>query len=196
MRNITRLKHVCLALLTAFSLMLLSGCMMINAQKMRVVKGTYKLSSYTYTPEYERKEGYTPKTVDYIADKGYEEYLVITGEGIGYFAHKDNDGNAYITEVQLSYEYHEEDSSKVKVVKYKKSTDSQAQELGVQKGRLNYSKPSINYTQLITKKEMTTSSWSVAWEKVDGATDVSYAKAKLGNVAQYSYEEFATRNAE
>ena len=191
-----KIKAFCLALIVALSIGLMSGCMMINAQKMSVVKGTYRLTSYLYTPEYERKEGYTPTTIDYIADKGYEEYLVITGNGIGYLAHKDNESTAYITEVQLSYTYDEEETSKVRSVHYKKSTDSDSQERGVQRKKLNYYKPSINYTQLFTKKEMTTSSWSMHWEKVDSATDLSYVKEKMGEVAQYSYDEFATREVE
>ena len=129
-----KLKYLFMAILTAFSIVALSSCMIINAQKMESVKGTYLLSSYQYTPEYERKEGYTPKTTDYIADKGYEEYLVVTGSSTGYFVHKDNETPAYVTPVQLSYEYDAEKTSHVRTITYKKPTDSEGQSLGVQSG--------------------------------------------------------------
>ena len=86
---------------------------------MKSVKGTYKLTNYTYTPQYERKEGYTPTTIDYIADRGYEVYLVVTGESEGYYVHKDNEVEAYSTKVSLTYEYDQDDSSKVSRVQYK-----------------------------------------------------------------------------
>ena len=185
-----KLKYLFTAIITALSVVALSSCMIINAQKLDDVKGTYRLSSYTYTPEYERKEGYTPKTTDYIVDKGYVEYLVVTGASTGYFIHKDNEMPAYVTEVQLSYEYDEEKTSHVRTISYKKPTDSEGQSLGVQKNKLNYSKPSINYTQLFTKKQMATSSWSVSWEKVDKATDLSYVQTQLSELKEYDSVSF------
>ena len=64
------------------------GCYVISAQRMKNVKGTYKLTQYTYIPQYERKEGYTPRTFDYINDEEYkyEDYLIVTGESIGQVA--------------------------------------------------------------------------------------------------------------
>ena len=79
-------KLLALALIFSF-LLAATGCYVVQSQKMRDLKGTYKLTTYTYTPKYERKEGYTPKSKDYINGEEYmyEDYLVITGEGKGYY---------------------------------------------------------------------------------------------------------------
>ncbi|MBQ8268666.1 MAG: hypothetical protein IJZ24_03155, partial [Clostridia bacterium] len=76
MKTIKRLLSV---ILIASSMLTLAGCYMISGQKMRNVQGTYKLTTYTYTPKYERKEGYTPRTFNYLEDEEYqyEDYLII-----------------------------------------------------------------------------------------------------------------------
>ena len=66
-----------------------SGCYMINAQKMRKVKGTYELTGYSIT------NGYTDKTTDYIATYGYKVYLIVTGNSQGYCVFSDNDTEPY-----------------------------------------------------------------------------------------------------
>ena len=87
---------------------------------MSELKGTYRLVSYTYTPSHERKEGRTPTTYDYVNDEKYkyEDYLVITGSGRGYYAHRDASGDAYVKEITLNYEYNQENSSRIDYVIY------------------------------------------------------------------------------
>ena len=112
------IKRLFAATLIAALMLTLAGCYTISGQKMKNVRGTYKLTSYTYTPTYERKEGYTPRTYNYLEDEEYqyEDYLIITGTGMGYYVHKEAGSAAYVKEVTLSYEYDEEDSSKVEYV--------------------------------------------------------------------------------
>ena len=128
----------------------------------------------------------------------YEDYLIVTGDATGYYVHTEADGDNYIKEVTLRYEYDTEDSSKVNYVIYNDSVSVNSDEggthrLGVNKDSFNYSKSAINYTQLITKKEMSTESISVRWEKVSKATDLSYVTEKLGNLKYYEYSSFASR---
>ena len=87
----------------------MAGCYMVSGQKMDKVKGTYKLTNYTYTPSYERREGYTPNSRDYINDAKYlyEDYLIITGGSTGYYVHKEANAPAYVKEVTLSYIKHQ-----------------------------------------------------------------------------------------
>ncbi len=194
-----RIKRFITAVLIACFAISSFGCYMISGQKMSKVQGTYKLATYTYIPAYERKEGYTPKTYNYIEDAEYlyEDYLVVTGSGTGYYVHKAVDGVAYSKEVVLSYAYNEEKSSNVEYVIWNdalsKDSDKDGHKLGVAKNGLNYSLPAFDYTQLLTKKPMRSEDLRVRWEKVDDATDLSYAKNRLGELKEYDYEGYGAR---
>ena len=198
--NMTKTTKRLLALALIFSfLLMVGGCTVVQSQKMRVVKGTYKLTSYTYTPSYERKEGYTPKTRNYIEDEEYkfEDYLVVTGEGRGYYVHKQAGAEVYIKEVTLSYEYDTEDSSKVSYVTYNDSISVNAtsgiNRLGVTKDSLNYSLSAIDYTEWFTKRPMRSEAISVRWDKVSSKTDLSYVERELGEIKKYEYSAFGVR---
>lgn len=194
-----KIKYLITTLLVMFFAMTSFGCYMISGQKMDKVKGTYKLTSYTYTPSYERREGYTPKTYDYVSgeDYLYEDYLVVTGAGTGYYVHKDVNNAAYSKEVNLSYMYNAEDSSQVEYVIWNDAvsgnSDSRGHKLGIAKNRLNFSLPAFDYTQLFTKKKMRSDDMYVSWEKVDKATDLSYVKNQLGELKEYAYEAYGVR---
>lgn len=194
-----KLKYLITTLLIMAFAVTSFGCYAISAQKMDKVKGTYKLTSYTYTPSYERREGYTPKTYDYISGENYlyEDYLVVTGAGTGYYVHKDVNNSAYSKEVTLSYIYNSEDSSKVEYVIWNDAlsgnSDSDGHKLGVAKDRLNFSLPAFDYTQLFTKKNMRSEDLYVNWQKVDRATDLSYVKEQLNGIKEYSYEAYGVR---
>ena len=190
-----KMRTICTVLSLVLTMTAASGCFIVDGQKMKKVKGTYQLTRYSDTPSYERKEGYTPKTFDYIADYGYEVYLVVTGESRGYYVHKDNNTPAYSKEVSLSYTYSQENSAEVEYVAYSDLVTTNAEEnrFGVTKDALNYSLPAFDYTQLFTKKPMRSDEKSISWKKVDNATDLSYAKEKLGEIKEYGYEEFALK---
>ena len=194
------LKRLFYAILVFAFLFSLTSCYIISAQPMNKLKGTYKLTTYTYTPTYERKEGVTPKTYDYVNgdEYKYEDYLIITGTSNGYYVHKEASGESYVKEITLAYEYSQDDSSRVEYVIYNDSVSKNSDEggkhrLGVSKGTLNYSNSGIDFTQLVTKKKMHSESTSVRWEKVDKATDLSFVTDKLGNMKHYSYDSFAAR---
>lgn len=191
------LKRMLAVLLTASLLMTLAGCYLISGQKMKTVKGTYKLTNYTYIPKHE--QGKTPNTVNYLEDEEYlyEEYLIVTGEGRGYYVHKDANTPAYVKEVTLSYRYSAEDSSRVEYVIFNDAltvnSESGKNRLGVNKNTLGYSLPAIDYTELITKRKMRSEDMSVRWEKVDRATDLSYVEEQLGTLKRYDYSSFGKR---
>lgn len=176
-----------------------TGCYMVSAQKMSTVKGTYKLVTYTYIPSYERREGYSPKVYNYIEDEAYkyEDYLVVTGTGTGYYVHKEANAPAYAKEVTLSYEYDPEDSGKIQYVTFNDALSVNAtsgtHKLGVTKNGLNYSKAGFDYTELITKRPMRSEDITVRWEKVKKATDLSYVEDQLGTIKKYDYQAFGAR---
>ena len=194
------LKRLFYAILVFALLLSLTSCYFISAQPMSKLKGTYKLTSYTYTPTYERKEGVTPKTYDYVNgdEYKYEDYLIITGTSNGYYVHKEASGESYVKEITLRYEYSQDDSSRVEYVIYNDSVSKNSDEggkhrLGVSKGTLNYSNSGIDFTQLGTKKKMHSESTSVRWEKVDKATDLSFVNGQISNMKYYKYDAFCVR---
>lgn len=188
-----KFRFLLVALLVIAFAAALTGCRVIIGQKMRNLKGTYKLTNYTYTPRYSDKDGYVPATRDYINDEKYqyEDYLIITGDATGYYVHKEANAPAYVKEVTLSYKRNEEDSSKIDYVTYNdgitQSQTSGMNELGVSGKILNYSSPSIHVGSAHT------SDLHVSWEKVDKATDLSYVKSQLGDLKEYDYKGFAVR---
>lgn len=183
---------LCLLLVMAL-LAGLSGCFVIRGQKMSKLKGTYKLTNYTYTPQYSLEGSYRPSNRDYINDEKYmyEDYLVITGNGTGYYVHKAAGVPAYVKEVMLSYEYSTEDSSKIEYVVFKDvlttSVQSGTNRVGVNGNILNYSKSAMDLFGLRTEDIY------VRWEKVDKATDLSYVKEQLGSLKEYDYNAFGVR---
>ena len=191
------LKRMLAVLLTVSLVMTLAGCYLISAQKMKAVKGTYRLTHYTYIPKHE--QGKTPNTVNYLEDEKYlyEEYLIVTGEGRGYYVHKDANTPAYAKEVTLSYRYSTEDSSRVEYVIFNDAlsihSESGKNRLGVSKNTLGYSLPAIDYTELISKRKMRSEDLTVRWEKVDSSTDLSYAEEQLGALKRYDYQSFGKR---
>ena len=193
-------KHAVALLLIAALVISMTGCYIISPQRMSELKGTYKLTSYTYTPSHERKEGRTPTTYDYVNDEKYkyEDYLVITGTGKGYYAHRDASGDAYVKEITLSYEYNQENSSRIDYVIYNDAltqgnTTGGISRLGVSGKSLNYSLTAFDYTELFTKRPMRSDERSVRWEKVDDATDLSYVTEQMGDLKSYSFDAFASR---
>lgn len=194
-----RIKSLVVLLLLLATLISMTSCYFISSQTMDKLEGTYKLTSYTYTPKHERKEGYTPKRYDYVNDEEYkyEDYLVITGTGTGYYVHKDAKGECYVKEVTLSYEYSTDNPGKIDYVTYNDSISVNQtggiHRMGVAKGNLNYNKQAIDYTELFTKRPMRTEALSVRWEKVSKATDLSYVRGQVVDMKTYSYKAFALR---
>lgn len=185
------LRKICMALAVAMAMAFLAGCYVIQAQPMKKLKGTYQLTNYTRTPSYTYGDK-KPDTINYLEQYGYEDYLVVTGEGKGYYVHKANDTPAYSVEVDLAYEYHEEDSSKVAYVKYKTVLESSYEtdnKFGVTSGGLNCSNP--GGLHLGIEGLPVTAGYDKNWQKVDNATDLSYVKMKFSNLKEYSYQEWA-----
>ena len=192
--------RILLSILVITALVLsLASCYFITGQDMDDLEGTYKLTSFTYTPSYERKEGYTPTERDYVngEDYLYEDYLVITGESTGYYAHKDASGQTYVKVVKLSYEYDTDDTDEIEYVTFEDALSSsnniEVNKLGVSGDILNYTKSAYDYTTLITKVDMRSESIRVRWEKVSDDTDLSYVEEKLGNLKSYDYEGYKRR---
>ena len=185
-------KKITVLLLMVVLALATTGCYVIRAQTMRNLKGTYKLTTYTYTASYERKEGYTQKTHDYVNGEEYlyEEYLVITGTGTGYFVHKDASGLVYAKEVTLTYTYSEEETNKIQYVAYSDGVStSDGNQLGVNGNTLNFSRPAFDYTQLITKKPMRSEDLNVRWTKVDRATDLSYVQSQISGLPEVDAQQ-------
>lgn len=166
-----KLRYIFTAMALALCMIFAVGCYRVDAQKMDKVKGTYQLTTYKIT------DGDTDVVTDYITEKGYETYLVVTGAGTGYLAHKDNDTAAYLTEVALSYEYDEEKTNLVAYVSYENSSLLRHNKFGVAKNSLNFSRPVYKPQSDIFNN---LDGLNIAWTKVSDDTDLSYVNEKLG----------------
>ena len=174
-----KLKILSLALALLTFVATVTGCTFVQAQKMKNVKGTYLLTTRTNT------HAVTGAVTDYVNDKGWQVYLVVTGTGTGYYVFKDNQTEQpWYKEVTLSYEYDEDNSSLVRQVHYKFLNDNNDYHFGVTKDALNYSKPPVKITD---KWHTPGESWT--WKKESDAIDLSYAREKLGEIVPYQTNE-------
>ena len=167
-----KLKILLSTMLAVLLVVFTSGCYMINAQKMRKVKGTYELTGYSIT------NGYTDKTTDYIATYGYKVYLIVTGDSQGYCVFSDNDTEPYYYTCTLTYHYNAEKTNLVEYVEY--SYNGKSQKFGVTSGAMNFSRPVVKIGSVASN------GLSINWKRVDSATDLSYASEKLGNISEYT----------
>ena len=165
-----KLKFFLSTLLVFLLMMASAGCYMIQGQRMWRVKGTYELTTYTFT------NGHTDKSTDYIGEHGYKVYLIVTGNSQGYCVFSDNDTEPFYYECNLRYYYNEENSNKVDYVEY--SYQGKTQKFGVTKGGLNFSRPVVKIGSAATN------GLSISWKRVDKATDLSYAKKQLGTISE------------
>ena len=193
-----RIKYLVVALLLVAMLLATSGCTIVQSQDMKHVKGTYKLTDYTYTPQY-TVGGATPATRDYVNGESYmyEDYLIVTGTSKGYYVHKSATETVYVKEIALTYDYDEENASKVSYVNYNDvltaSGSSDVGSLGVTRDHLAYNRPSIDLPNIFTGDTIRTESVYVRWEKVDNAIDLSYVEGLFPDVPVYSYEGYGVR---
>ena len=169
-----KLKVLAPILMVVMMLLLSVGCYMVSGQKMKNVKGTYELTSYT------RTNGKTNAVTNYMETAEYKAYLVVTGGGEGYYVYTNKDDAPNYRKVTLSYEYNQEDSSKIEYFIYRLSS-SDEQKLGVTKDNFNFSRPAIKFSDTIYSDGI-----SMSWKKVDDALDLSYAQSQLGALVEYS----------
>ena len=167
-----KIKILLSTMLAVLLVVFTSGCYMINAQKMRKVKGTYELTGYSIT------NGYTDKTTDYIATYGYKVYLIVTGDSQGYCVFSDNDTEPYYYTCTLTYHYNAEKTNLVEYVEY--SYKGTSQKFGVTSEALNFSRPVVKIGSVASN------GLSVSWKRVDDATDLSYATKQLGTISEYT----------
>ena len=151
-----------------------SGCYMIKGQKMKDVKGTYELSYYS------RTNGKTNAVTNYMADYGYKAYLVVTGEGEGFYVYTNDDTAPTYRKVTFTYGYSEEDSSIVEYVTYRFTGTTEEQKVGVNGKDLNFSRPPLKITDTIYSDGL-----SIGWKKVSKAVDLSYATEQFGELVEY-----------
>ena len=157
-----------------------AGCYVVQGQRMGKVKGTYELTSYY------RTNGKTNATTNYLETQGYQVYLVVTGNSSGYLVYKDNDeGVSYYKTLSLTYTYQEESDNKLgglfeKVEYVTFQYAGEEQKFGVTSDHLNYSRPAIKLSDKIYSDDL-----GIGWTRVDKATDLSYAEAKLGALTAY-----------
>ena len=169
-----KLKVLTPLLLVIAILFLSTSCYIVSGQKMKYVKGTYELTSYT------RTNGKTNAVTDYMETIGYKAYLVVTGTGEGYYVFTNNTTAPTYRKVTLTYEYNTEDSSKVDYVIYRFQGEEE-QRLGVTRDSLTYSRIAIKLSENIYSD-----GYYMGWKKVSKTLDLSYAEEQLGSLTEYT----------
>ena len=168
-----------LLLITVFT----AGCYVVQAQPMKNVKGTYKLTHYSATYKAKNSSGVvTTTTTDRLAENEMEVYLVVTGSSTGYCYYKNKDG-AYAYEVRLGYLANEEDSSKFDYVLLNDT------KLAITQNGLNFSRIPT-YIEIFGVPS-STYGYDVNLQKVDNATNLSYVTEKVNaEFKQYTLNNY------
>ncbi len=190
----TILVAVCMFVCSIFA----TGCYFIQAQTMKNVKGTYKLTYYTTTTkQYVKNESGTyvveSSTEDTLKVNQIEYYFVVTGEDRGYYVYKDKDTDAYGLEVYMSYQSNKEDNKKYDYVNYRRVTEKEDNKLGISKNALHDSRiPTYLKVTLFGQTSIShTPGFDKTWTKVSDKTDLSYVKEQMGEFPVYGYEEWS-----
>ncbi len=183
-----RFRSVIVAFCLFFCVTFFAGCYMTNAQPMKKIKGTYRLTTYQTTDKrYGAEDSIETTIINQIEENGVEVYLVVTGSNTGYYAYKDKNQEAYIQEVELTYEASAEDTSKYAFVGYRCNTYSDFEKFGVTKNCMNKTVPAI--CSKLFNQPVYQRGYTKNWKKQSGKTDLSYVKGKFGNCKQYAFGE-------
>ena len=174
---------ICIAMV-ALSLFGLTACYTSKPDTMGNLTGTYQLTYFTSKP---KDAGQDVEPTDMIKEKGVTAYLVIKDDGTGYYTYKDNDTEAWVRSVRIYYSYDEDDSSKVKEIRYTDGMGAKDTERYPGTGKevlgltFNKKEKKLHYNQpaMLSVKQSTV----VTYEKVSDSADLSYIAGKMGLVA-------------
>lgn len=187
---------VAVAMVLFIAVFVMASCYLSRPAEEESVEGTYELFVFTRTPRSDLvEEGAENTTVNLIETKGITAYLVLKGDGRGYYVYKDNQTPLFAREVRVTFDYEDEDKTIVEEIHY--SWDSSIggdgwpgkgkESLGVNfkdsKKILAFNLPAGD-SWLINREY----SQTVRYQKVSDKTDLSYVFSKVGEVSYASYE--------
>lgn len=181
------LKKLVSIILVGAMLVSLTSC--VIPQKMEKVIGTYKLTRYS--------KNYNDTTPTVVYDEGteWDVYMVVTGNSNGWMV--DNEAGEWVARpIALSYEYDTEKPDKLAYVHYTDTFGSDPYECKVTGNTLTWTKygwitTSNNGTPLNPfddKRAMTTTTRT--YSRQDDATDLSWLKKQVGQIDEYTKEEY------
>ncbi|MBR2381036.1 MAG: hypothetical protein IKA84_00885 [Clostridia bacterium] len=96
----------------------LSGCYITRSAKMKLVEGTYELTSYSGDS-------------DWLAERGIKLIMVIRSDGTGYYGYKDNTNKEFVSELRCRFIQDTEDSGKYQFVEVDFTGDGEYHKLGI-----------------------------------------------------------------
>ena len=164
-----KLKIVVISLLLFVLAFSVTGCYSVVPQKMWRVKGTYRLTNYSFST--------SGVSVDYLEQKEIVAYLVVTGKSEGYYIYQDKDTPATMEKVNLYYEYSTEEPDKVAYVTFKEQDALVGKKLGVQKKRLKGYEGSQIIVEILGQS---TSNVDYTWDKECFLTNLWWVNIKMG----------------
>lgn len=173
---------ICVAIVVT-TLFGLTACYTSKPDTMENVIGTYKLTYFTSKP---KDAGQDVEATDMIKEKGVAAYLVIKNDGTGYYAFKNNE-KSWVRSIRLTYTFDEDDSSKVKELRYTDGMGAKDTERYPGTGKevlgltFNKKEKKLHYNQpaILSVKQSTV----VTYEKVSDSTDLNYVLSKMSIVA-------------
>ena len=168
---------ILLVAVMVISMLSLSGCYIVNSGKLSQIEGTYVLTGYS---TYENK----------MELMGIKLYVIIRADGQGYFAYSDNDTPLYFSPLRCHYVSDTEKSGFYSYVEIDFNGDGEWDRFGIDcrlfERHLNYSKPI--YKGNILKGDFGVDYYiTSSFDRVSGATDLSYVKSVLGDAELVPY---------
>ncbi len=146
----------------------LFGC---TPEKLENVVGTYKLTVDTVTV-------YEKDKVDKIADSEIEAYLVVTGEEKGYYVFKSKYEPLNCKEINLTYV---KNTNVIISIRYNTKVGEKPTTLNVD------SKEKVTLGSHWYQANKIQDAYEIEYEKVSGATDLSYVKELYPELPVFSY---------
>ena len=96
----------------------LSGCYITRSAKMKLVEGTYELTSYS-------------GDTNWLEERAIKLIMVIRSDGTGYYGYKDNKNEGFISELRCRFTADPEESSKYQFVEIDFTGDGEYHRLGI-----------------------------------------------------------------
>lgn len=174
-----RIISLALVLTLILSAAILSGCYFVRSGTNKQIQGTYLLTHYSGNE-------------DYIARDGIALLIVIDGSGAGYYAYRDNDTEPFIAELRYTLEADEEEAGKYSYINIDFGDGETPHHMAINADltstKLNSREPKFKGN--IFDGSLTVDYYiDVDFEKVDGATDLSYITKDFKDAKQFGFAE-------
>lgn len=172
MKNLTkRILSLTMVLILILSVTaVFSGCYVVRSGKMRQIEGTYQLTIYSGNS-------------DYLTERGMTLYMVLKGDGTGYYAYSSNDTEPHIAELRCRFLNDPDESGKFDYVEIDFDGRGEYVKFAV---NASWNSTNLNSQRAVWKGSLLDGTLGIDYyihsdfSRVDNATDLSYINEKFG----------------